>query len=173
MFLVQPIKPEDATGKLKLFYKQIEKAMGYIPPHFEVFATIDLPSMQAFTQLNIYMMTHPKIKRELLPFLRLYIAKKECRGYCTNFNTQILTKMGIEKEVINDLENRLDDIPFDADQRTLLKKVLKAVEEPQSFGEADLQELYALGFSDKDFFDLLNYACEFNAKSKMIEVYLR
>lgn len=173
MFLVQPIKPEDATGELKLFYKQIEKAMGYIPPHFEVFATIDFPSMQAFTQLNIYMMTHLKIKRELLPFLRLHIAKKECRGYCTNFNTQILMKMGIDKEIINDLENRLDDIPFEADQKTLLRKVLKALEEPQSFGETDLKELYELGFSDKDFFDLLNYACEFTAKSKMIEVYLR
>ena len=45
--------------------------------------------------------------------------------------------------------------------------------ETQLFGEDDLEELGRVGFSDKDFFDLLNYLTSFIAKSKMIEVYLK
>jgi hypothetical protein len=173
MFIIEPIKKEEATGELKLFYRMAQRALGFVPPHFEVFATIDLPSMQAFMQLNQYMMTHPKIKRELLPFLRLYIAKKECRGYCTNFNTQMLLGMDIDKEIVDNIETSVGAIPLEKSQVMLLQKVLDALEDAQSFGQGDLEELYAQGFSDKDFFDLLNYACEFNAKSKMIEIYLK
>jgi hypothetical protein len=54
-----------------------------------------------------------------------------------------------------------------------MDKVLKSLNETELFGKDDLDELRTLGFSDKDFFDLLNYSTSFMAKSKMIEVYLK
>jgi hypothetical protein len=41
------------------------------------------------------------------------------------------------------------------------------------FNNDDLQELYNVNFSDKDFYELLSYATNFIAKSKMIEVYIK
>jgi len=172
MFIIEPIKKEEATGDLKALYVMIEKALGFVPPHFELFATIDIDAMKDFMAYNQYMMTHSKIQKELLPFLRLYIAHKECRSYCTHFNTQILLKMGIASDLISDLENRIEEIPLANEQKSLLIKVLKALYKPQEFGKEDLVELYEQAWSDKDFFDLLSYASEFTAKSKMIEVYL-
>jgi len=37
----------------------------------------------------------------------------------------------------------------------------------------DLKELYNANFTDKDFYELLSYATNFMAKSKMIEIYMK
>ena len=93
MFIIEPIKKEDAKGELKLLYRIIERTLGFIPPHFELFASIDAKSMKEFLELNHFTMNHQKIDKDLLPFLRLYIATKECRNYCIGFNTQILQEI--------------------------------------------------------------------------------
>ena len=158
MFIIETIKKEDARGELKLLYRIIERSLGFVPPHFELFATIDVQAMKEFAVYNQKMAEHPNIDKNLLPHLRLNIAKKECRSYCVSFNTAILEK---------------GEFSIDEKQTLLMEKVLKSLNETQRFTKDDLSELKAVGFSDKDFFDLLNYATGFMAKSKMIEVYLK
>lgn len=173
MFIIEPIKKEDSTGELKLLYKMIEESLGFVPPHFELFATIDMQSLKEFVQYNKRFISHKKIDKNLLPYLRLYIANKECRSYCINFNSSMLLKMGVDENIVRDISSEIQNIPFDENQKALLQKVLKALYDSKVFGESDLKELYSLGFSDKDFFDLLSYASNFMANSKVIEVYLK
>jgi alkylhydroperoxidase family enzyme len=163
----------EATGELKLLYKKIEKSLGFIPLHFELFATLDLKSLGEFVSYNLYFANHPNIDANILPILRLCIAQKECRSYCINFNTKILQETGIEKELLKDICKNIEKLPFDSKQILLLSKVLYAIYNPQSFGIKDLEEIYNSGFSDKDFYELLSYGTNFMAKSKMIEVYLK
>ena len=129
--------------------------------------------MVEFVQYNQYIMSHQRIDKNLLPFLRLYIANKECRSYCVNFNSALLHQMDIDEQIITNIEENIQNIPFQEAQKTLLLKVLKAIYEADKFDEKDLKELQIFGFSDKDFFDLLSYATNFMGKSKMIEVYLK
>jgi len=173
MFIIESIKKEDATGELKALYKMIEESSGFVPPHFELFATIDLKAMREFVEYSQYIMKHEKIDSNLLPYLRLYIANKECRSYCTNFNTQMLLKMGADAKLVGNITEEIDNIPFSDEQKSLLSKVFKALYTPEAFAKNDLEKLYAFGFTDKDFFDLLSYASNFISKSKIIEVYLR
>ena len=173
MFIIKPISVDEATGELKLLYKKIQKILGFIPPHFELFATLDPKSLHAFIEHNLYFAKHPNIDAQLLPFLRLCIAQKECRSYCINFNTKMLLSSGVDKELLNDICQNLEKLPFESKQILLLSKVLYAIYNAQSFGEKDLDELYNEGFSDKDFYELLGYATNFMAKSKMIEIYTK
>lgn len=158
MFIIPVIKKENATGELKLLYKMIERSLGFVPAHFELFATIDIEAMKEFATYNQKMATHENIDKNLLPHLRLAIAKKECRSYCVAFNSKLL-------------EN--SEMQIDEKQKLLMHKVLKSLEETDKFTSKDLAQLKEIGFSDKDFFDLLNYATGFMAKSKMIEIYLK
>jgi len=158
MFIVDVIKKEDAKGELKLLYRMIEHSLGFVPPHFELFATIDIEAMKEFASYNQKMAIHKNIDKNLLPHLRLEIARRECRGYCMAFNTNILQNSTYE---------------IDEKQELLMSKVLKSLYETETFNEDDLEELLVEGFCNKDFFDLLNYATNFMAKSKMIEVYLK
>ena len=173
MFIVEPIKVKDATGELKLLYKKIEKTLGFVPPHFEVFATIDIESLKDFIEYNLYFSKHPKIDAKILPFLRLCIAQKECRKYCINFNTKLLMKNGVNKQILANICLNIDNLPFDVEQKLLLSKVIYAIYNMNKFGKNDLQELYDVNFKDKDFYELLSYATNFMAKSKMIEVYIK
>ncbi|MEA2029531.1 MAG: hypothetical protein U9N49_11225 [Campylobacterota bacterium] len=171
MFIIDPISKADATGELKLLYRMIERQLGFIPPHFEMMATIDTEAMKSFLEYNHYMITHPKIDKSLMPFLRLYIAQKECREYCTNFNREMLLVQKVDQEIIDNFHNDIALIPLKDAQKLLLNKVIKAIYQAKEFGRDDLKELYAQGFSDKDFFDILSYASEFMGKSKIIEAY--
>ena len=173
MFIIEPIKKENATGELKLLYRMIERSLGFVPPHFELFATIDIEAMKEFVQYNQNIMMHKKIEKDILPYMRLYIANKECRGYCTTFNSTMLLNMGADEKIINNIVDEITNIPFKNEQKTLALKVLKALYNSEDFNQDDLNELYKLGFNDKDFFDLLSYMSNFMSKSKMIEVYLK
>ena len=158
MFIVDVIKKEDAESELKLIYKMIEKSLGFVPKHFELFATIDMEAMKEFAAYNQKILTHEKIDKDLLPYLRLEIAKRECREYCIAFNSEMIKK---------------SQSKYDMSQEILLQKVLKAIYKSRSFGSEDLKELDKAGFHAKDFFDLLSYATDFMAKSKLIEVYTK
>ncbi len=173
MFIIKPIKVEDATGELKLLYKKIQKTLGFVPPHFELFATIDMQSLKEFIEYNLYFSKHPNIDADILPFLRLCIAQKECRKYCMGFNTKILTTNGVNKEILNDICSNINKLPFNIEQKLLLSKVIYAIYNADKFCKDDLQELYSANFTDKDFYELLSYATNFMAKSKMIEVYIK
>ena len=173
MFIVKVIPVDEATGELKLLYKKIRKTLGFIPPHFELFARLDQKSLKEFVEYNLYFAKHLNIDADLLPFLRLCIAQKECRAYCINFNTKMLLGNGAEKELLRDVYKNIEKLPFESKQILLLSKVLYAIYNAQSFGEEDLKELYNTGFTDKDFYELLGYATNFMAKSKMIEIYTK
>jgi len=153
MFIIEPIKKEEAKGELQLLYKMIERSMGFVPPHFELFASIDMEEMKEFMAYNQKMLTHPNIDKNILPHLRLAIAQKECRSYCINFNTTLLT----QGEYALDARSQL----------------LQALHRTREFGKNDIKELEKVGYTHKDLFDLLSYATNFMAKSKMIEIYLK
>ena len=173
MFIITPIKVEDASGNLKLLYKKIQKTLGFVPPHFELFATIDMQSLKDFLNYNLYFSKHPKINADILPFLRLCIAQKECRRYCIAFNTKMLVSNGVNKEVLSDIGSKIQELPFKIEQKLILSKVIYAIYSADKFCKDDLQEIYSANFTDKDFYELLSYATNFMAKSKMIEVYMK
>ena len=158
MFIVDVIKKEDAEGELKLLYKVIERSLGFVPKHFELFATINIEAMKEFVSYNQKILMHEKMDKDLLPYLRLEIAKRECREYCIAFNSEMIAKTQSK---------------YDISQEILLQKVLKAIYKSKNFGSKDLKELDKAGFNAKDFFDLLSYATDFIAKSKLIEVYTK
>jgi alkylhydroperoxidase family enzyme len=173
MFIVKPITVEESSGELKALYRKIQKVLGFVPPHFELFATFDMNSLNDFVRHNLYFARHPKIDAKLLPFLRLCIAQKECRRYCVDFNTKILKANGVNDEILNDVCSNIDKLPFDFTQKLLLSKVIYAIYNAEKFDTNDLGELYEEGFSDKDFYELLGYAANFMAKSKIIDIYLK
>jgi len=171
MFIVEPIKQKEARGELKLLYKKIQKSLGFVPPHFELFATIDAKSLMEFIEYNLHFKKHPNIDETLLPYLRLCIAQKECRNYCISLNTKILEKT-IDGNILADISANIEKLPFETAQKLLFSKVIYAIYNADGFNADDLKELYDAGFSDKDFYELLSYGTNFIAKSKMIEVYL-
>lgn len=159
MFIIDPITKEDAGTELKVVLLQIERKMGFIPPHFALFASIDLEGMEAFLLENMFFMTHERIDADLMPYLRLEIAKKECRNYCIAFNEKLL--------------DRMQHPQLDEKQTALQSAILKAIYDGKAFNADDIAVLEAIGFEHIDFFRLLRYCTNFIGLSRMIETYLK
>ncbi len=172
MFKIDVITKERAEGELKIAYKTIEKVMGFVPPHFELFGTLDLEGLKKFTKESILLQRSDLIDARILPILRLIIAKKECRRYCTGFNTKMLEK-DFDKEFIKEPLVRLSKLPVADEQKILIQKTIKAIYDSDNFAKEDIDELYNIGFDDKEFFKILNYCVKFMANSKMIDIYLK
>jgi hypothetical protein len=81
--------------------------------------------------------------------------------------------MGVDTQILSDIYLNISKLPFDTKQKLLLSKVIYAIYNADKFSSDDLEELYEADFSDKDFYELLSYATNFMAKSKMIEVYIK
>ncbi len=80
---------------------------------------------------------------------------------------------GINNKILDDICLNINNLPFNVEQKLLLSNVIYAIYNANKFNNDDLQELYNVNFSDKDFYELLSYATNFIAKSKMIEVYIK
>lgn len=171
MFMVKTISKERATGEVKAIYEQMIATFGFLPPHARLFAVLDLEGLQEFLRFHLYLSQHPKIDANMLPFLRLYIAQKESRSYCTMFNTKLLLAKGIKHEHLAHLQENFNKLAFEPNQILLAKTVLKAIYD--TLLKEDLYKLYAHGFEEKEFYDLLNYTTLFMAKSKIIDIYLK
>lgn len=171
MFIINTISEENAQGEVKEVYEILKSTLGFLPPHTKLFATLDIEGLKEFVNFNIYLKNHPRIESELLlPFLRLYIAKQECRDYCSSFNTKLLLAKKIKKEIIKNITTNFNNIPIPKKQIVLAQTVLQALF--SKIDKDDFQQLYNAGFHDQDFYDLLNYATQFTAKSKIIDIYL-
>ncbi len=173
MFIIESQGNNYASKELRGVFEKIDKAFGFIPPHFELFATIDKEAFLEFIAYQHSMMHHRAIDAVLLPFLRLYIAHKEQRTYCQAFNTKLLRSKNINEVLIADVVDNIEHLPVALNQRLLAQAVITALYNPGIFSADTITTLEALGFSHKDFFDLLHYCCDFMSKSKMIEIYLQ
>ncbi len=173
MFIIEPESHQNATGALRVVYKKIEKMLGWVPPHFELFATLDSDAFQEYILYQQSLMQHPTIDAVLFPFIRLYIAQKEHRTYCMTFNTNLLRSQGIDAALLENIVENFVYLPVAKEQRMLAQAVLMALYDTPKFTRDHIVELEALGFSHHDFFDLLMYCSNFMSKSKIIEVYLK
>ncbi len=173
MFIIEADDFKSASRELRGVFKMIQKELGFIPPHLELFATIDKSALIEFVAYQRSMMHHRAIDAALLPFLRLYIAHKEQRTYCQDFNAKLLRSKDVDGTVIDNIATSIKEIPVAENQRILAQEVLNALYNTDTFTTENIIKLERLGFSHKDFFDLLNYCCSFMSKSKMIEIYLQ
>ena len=171
MFKIDVITKERAEGELKIAFKTIERIMGFVPPHFELFGTLDLEGLKKFTKESILLQRDEKIDARILPILRLIIAKKECRRYCIEFNTKLLEK-DFGKDFVKEPLDTLSKLSLAEEQKILVRKIAKAIYDSENFTKEDIEELYNLGFDDKEFFKILSYCVRFMANSKMIDIYL-
>jgi hypothetical protein len=170
MFIIKTISKEEATGEVKEIYEQMEAKLGFIPPHTNLFATLDIKGLKDFFALNMKLQNHERIDANILPFIRLYISQYECRNYCKMFNTKLLLAQKVKKDIIKNINNGFDDIPLEENQKLMASKIMKALYE--KFDKNDIDELQANGFTQDDFYLILNYATIFMAKSKVIDIYL-
>ncbi len=167
MFIVET-KPAPETEKL---LKKVERFVGSVPPHFELFATLNPKRFEMFLNEILYLSMHKTINPDFFAFIRFYIASKENFSYCYTFNTALLLKKEYTQEQINKFEKNRENLPLDKKYLALFKMALKALENPDSFTLKDINAVKILGWSDADVYDAIDHGAFLYKFSKILKAY--
>ncbi|HIP11735.1 MAG TPA: hypothetical protein EYG89_03890 [Bacteroidia bacterium] len=152
------INNQEQAVELKEINLKIKKLFGTVPPNLELLGNIDVNILKDFLVYVSKLMNHKTINPDYFGFLRLFIANQEDFKYCIGFNTMLLQSRNYEMEVINNSKLDLSKIPFDEKHKLLAIKSIKSIFDSKNFNQNDFNELYKIGWNDKDIFDSIEHA---------------
>lgn len=171
MFIIDTQAP-NLSKRLKAQFNILEKTFGDVPAHFRMLATLNPAEAERTLDYVFSLMQHPNIDADLFPFLRLFVAKRENYRYCIEFNGKLLKSRGYSDEDIDQVGRDIAAVPFDNKLKTLAEEGIRAVYNPDDFRGQDLQELYQLGWTDADIFDVINHAAFLLKNGRIISAYM-
>jgi len=167
MFIIKTNPAEETLPILK----KIKRSIGTIPPHFELFATINPKRFEMFINEIFYLSMHKTINPDFFALLRFFIAAKEDFNYCYTFNKELLKSKNYTEETLTKFENDVICLPLDERHQKLFLLALKAIENPNMFTKNDIDVIKKLNWSDSDVFDAIDHASFLYKFSKILKAY--
>jgi alkylhydroperoxidase family enzyme len=170
MALLKTVNPKDATGIIAKVYSGLMKDVGVIPSPIEMMSAS--PGMfENHAQTIAYYMKHPTLNFELLTLIR-FLVSPECNfNYCVGFNREILKRMGMEDQGLDQLQADPTQVPLEEKEKALLLFVIKAVKSPESTSQEDMNALRDLGWTDADIYDATFHGARMVAMSIMFNAF--
>jgi len=156
MFMYQ--KNEAQKEKLEKLFKKVEALYGSVVPQMEFLGNIEVEYLEDFLKEAMRLVKHPNIDFDLFAFIRLHIAFKEDYTYCKAFNTKLLLGRGFIQSQLDDAVAKIGTVPFDEKHRALATFAIKSMYESRLCNALDFEELYKMGWNQKDVFDAVSHA---------------
>jgi hypothetical protein len=153
MSLLNTVTPQEAQGKVKEVYGMFEQLNIPVPLPLQMMSVSpDYLAIQG--QMIGYYMNHPVLSPSLLTHIRLLAAHEENYTYCIQLNQQVLkAKMGLSDAQIAAVTDDPDKTALNPEEKALLLFVRKTLRDPATTTREDMENLRALGWSDRDIFD--------------------
>ena len=167
MFIIE----SNLNREMKILLRSIKQKMGQVPPHFEMFASINPVRFKMFLEEITYVSNHLRINPDFFALLRFYVASKNQFSYCIGFNHALLLAKGYSMEQLSRLEVSSENLPLDQKHQSLFTEVIVALEEPSKFTVNTLDDLKELGWSDADIFDAVDHGAFLFKFSKILRSY--
>lgn len=172
MFILDHIKPDEATGKVAEAYSIFPPEIPVPDPLILMSASPELTHLQS--GVIRHYMTHEKLDMGLLAMIRFLVANEQDYQFCINLNSGLLKLAGgMSDEDIETLRKDPESAPLEEFQKALLLFVLKVVRTPEDVGEADIDALRQLGWSDKDIFEAAFHGTSMIGASKLYKAFVK
>ncbi len=171
MFIVK--EKEVNNPKLIKIFKLVQAIYGTIPPQIKFLSAFGDEYVEAFLTNLSKVLKHPHIERDIFSFVRLFIAYKENYPFCKSFNTTLLLDQGYSQELLDDVIQDIQNIPFGERQKSLASFAIKAIYHPFECKESDFNTLLQLSWSQNDIFDLISHAGDILKNGRILTAYLR
>ena len=172
MFILNHVKPEEATGKVAEAYGVFPPGMTVPEPLVMMSASPDLASLQS----NIIRYFHSQARLDfgLLATIRYLVACAYDYPFCVNFNAGLLQQAGgMSAADLENLRAHPEKAPLEESQREMLLFVLKAVKTPEKVTKADVAKLHELGWTDQNIFDATYHGASMVALSLMFKAFVK
>jgi len=159
--------------RLKELNQKIKAIFGFVPSNLALLGSIDTDKLQNFLSYILTLSNHKSIHKDYFAFLRLFIAYQEDFSFCIKFNTALLQSKKYSLEVINNTKNNFEHIPFDNKHKVLAIKSIKSIFHSKNFLQSDFEELYKLGWDDKDIFTSIEHVGFMLQNGRILGAYMK
>ncbi|MBW1789109.1 MAG: hypothetical protein JRK53_21260 [Deltaproteobacteria bacterium] len=172
MFLLDIVKPEDATGKVAEAYSVFPKGIPVPDPLILMSASPDLAHLQS--RIIHHYMTHDKLDIGLLAMIRFLAANEFDYPFCVNLNAGLLKMAGgFSDDDLEALKANPENAPLEDSQKALLLFALKVIKAPDLVDKKDVEKLREMGWTDQDIFDAANHAAAMIGASKLYRAFVK
>jgi hypothetical protein len=169
MFMIEPTPNKE----MKILLRGIKQKLGHVPPHFELFATVNPTRFKMFIEEITYLSTHAHINPDFFTLLRYVVASDNGFGYCIKLNQEFLLAKGYTLEQLHELEGMQKTLPLDERHQALFDAVRTALYTPESFTVESINALKILDWSDADIFDAVDHGAFLFRASKVLKAYTK
>lgn len=172
MFLLEHVKPENASGRVKEAYAAFPA--GFPVPEPLVLMSVSPELAYQQSQIVRHFMTHSNLDMGLLASIRYVIASQYDYAFCVNFNANLLKMAGgLSDEDLQTLKSDPESAGMEEPQKALLLFALKVVRSPEAIEKADVDRLREMGWSDQDIFDAAFHASSMVSASNLYKAFVK
>jgi len=169
MFMVTPNTTQ--AERLKKIFRRVRAIYGTIPTQMEFLGNIDAEYLEAFIANVLRLARHPNIDFDLFGFLRLHVAFREDYAFCKHYNTGFLLARDFTQAQLDAAIKDIAAVPFDTRHKALAQHAMRAIFEPGTVTQSDLDTLYAMGWSQKDVFDAVSHTGDLFKNGRILTAY--
>jgi len=171
MSLIKIVDVENATGKVKDIYEEIQTVFGSVPNGIRLWS-INPDALEAQWNGIKVNMGMDLDKQKLYTVLRFLIAENDDCEYCTGFNKAMLLNMyGFTLDEIINIQKDISTAPLEVQNKALLVFALKSLEDAHSINKDDISNLESLGCSQKEIFDIVTSAGQMRIVTTLFDTF--
>ena len=161
MPFVEIIPPESAPDELKVIYDDMQKVMGLVPQFFQALGS--KPNLiRAIQGLGGSIMPDGALPKTVKEQMAVVVSGINTSSYCVALHLEMLRGMGIEKKLGMKLATNYPAAQVEEKVKVLFRLADKLTKNPESYGEADVDEVLKAGWTREAVLEAVLAASLFN-----------
>jgi len=170
MAIIKTHTPETAEGEVKKILDTVHGMMNTIPGPMELASASPWMIKNVWASVQYYSQ-HPNLGFGLLSAIRYLVAQQSDFVFCTGFNKQFLQLQGMTEEDIEKMVADPSQAPLEDKDRALLSFVTKAIKDPDTVGQEEMDHLRDLGWADSDVLEAMAHGANMVASSILMKTF--
>lgn len=168
--LLNPQSPQGQEARVDAVFDAIKQHIGFVPDALRLYS-FSPPLLETFVGNISYFNSGERLSPALMAMIRYQVSSEAKCNFCIDMNEGFLTNMGLDLGAVRAARGNPDIAPLPAKEKVLLKIAVKAVQQPDSIGEQEIQDAKTQGWSERDIFDAVVQAANNRALNFVLRTF--
>jgi uncharacterized peroxidase-related enzyme len=158
MSLLKTVEPNEAQGRVKKVYDEIQDTFGTIPDGIQLWS-VNPKAVEAQWEHIKEVLSMDKDSQKLHTIIRYLMSESNGCEYCIGFNGGMLINMfGMSPQELQTMKEKPNTAPLNEKNKQLLLFALKAVKNAHAITSDDIAKLEDSGLTQTQIFDIVKSA---------------
>ncbi len=158
---------DEAPDEVRALWQRAEEKLGFVPNVLRVWALRPEHMLRWRKYMDELLKGPSGLSEAQREMIGVVVSTANRCHYCITSHSAVLRELTGDPMLVDRLVSNYRHAPLPARERAMLDLATKVTEEAYRCGEADLDRLRELEFSDEDIMDIVETAAMFNLTNRM------